>query len=369
MLVENYVFSIFNLFLLYLLHCYSFQVVYFTATFPYLILIIFFGYGLTLDGSSEGIMYYLTPTYDKLLDIHVWSDAATQIFYSLGIAFGNLSTLSSYSKFDNDCHRDALLVASVNCLTSFFAGFPVFAILGFMAKQSGQDIEDVVQSGVALVFVAFPEACTYMPAPQLWSFLFFAMLFTLGVGSMIGYVATLVSVLCDEYDLTKHKHYVTIAVCFIMFVGGLTMCFSSGLYMFDLLDNVSATWNIMLFALIEVVIVSWFYGVDKFMKDIEKMDIKIPKVLAYYWSFCWCFLTPALILFIIIMQFIEFEVYSYGDYVYPLGIQVMARLIPLSSVLPILVIGVYTFCNYRKRGLSFSSMFNPLEIWRPQIYE
>ena len=42
------------------------QVVYFTATFPYLVLTILLIRGATLPGSAEGIKYYLKPDFSKL---------------------------------------------------------------------------------------------------------------------------------------------------------------------------------------------------------------------------------------------------------------------------------------------------------------
>ena len=49
----------------------------------------------------------------------------------------------------------------------------------------------------------------------------------------------------------------------------------------------------MLFvAILEVVLVSWVYGVDKIFAHIEEMEIKIPTFMKLYWRVCWKYLTP-----------------------------------------------------------------------------
>uniref|UniRef100_A0A4W3GQ64 Uncharacterized protein n=1 Tax=Callorhinchus milii TaxID=7868 RepID=A0A4W3GQ64_CALMI len=124
-----------------------FQIVYFTATFPYVILIILLVRGVTLPGALDGILYYVRPDWSKLTEPQVWIDAGTQIFFSYAIGLGALTALGSYNQFNNDCYKDAFILSLINSGTSFFAGFVVFAILGFMAAEQGVDISEVAESG------------------------------------------------------------------------------------------------------------------------------------------------------------------------------------------------------------------------------
>ncbi|XP_037564623.2 sodium-dependent serotonin transporter [Dermacentor silvarum] len=158
---------------------------------PYAVLLILLLRGVTLDGSLDGIKYYLYPQWDKLLSSDVWIDAATQIFFSLGPGFGTLLALSSYNKFHNNCYRDALVTSIINCLTSFLAGFVIFSVLGYMAHVLQKDIGDVATDGPGLVFIVYPEAIATMKGSVFWSILFFLMLITLGLDSTVCSLALL----------------------------------------------------------------------------------------------------------------------------------------------------------------------------------
>jgi len=77
-------------------------------------------------------MYDLTCYVEwwTLTDPVVWLEAGTQIFFSLGLAFGGLIAFSSYNPVNNNCYRDAVMVSLTNCFTSMFAGIVVFSVIG-----------------------------------------------------------------------------------------------------------------------------------------------------------------------------------------------------------------------------------------------
>lgn len=134
---------------------------------------------------------------------------------------------------------------------SMLLGTAVFSVLGFMAKQLDLEINQVVQSGTGLAFIAYP-GCIHLlelfwlknlqkrwvecPCPlsgkkpflftdQLFrSTLFFSMLFILGISSQFGLAEVMITALYDQCpSLRKHKSYLAIAVCFVLFCLGLIM--------------------------------------------------------------------------------------------------------------------------------------------------
>ena len=83
--------------------------------------------------------------------------------------------------------RDALVVSVLDTVTSIISGMVTFSILGAMAHDLQVPIEQVVKEGPGLAFVAYPEALLRLPVPQLWSVLFFLMLFILGLDSEVSF--------------------------------------------------------------------------------------------------------------------------------------------------------------------------------------
>ncbi|KAK9504504.1 hypothetical protein O3M35_010821 [Rhynocoris fuscipes] len=175
------------------------KAVWVTALMPYVVLFILLIRGVTLPGATIGISYYLTPEWHKLANTKVWIDAASQIFFSLGPGFGTLLALSSYNKFHNNCYRDAIVTSSINCLTSFLAGFVIFSVLGYMAFVQNKSVDQVGLEGPGLVFIVYPEAIATMTGSVFWSIIFFLMLITLGLDSTFGGMEAMITALCDEY--------------------------------------------------------------------------------------------------------------------------------------------------------------------------
>ncbi|XP_041363462.1 sodium-dependent proline transporter-like [Gigantopelta aegis] len=322
------------------------KVVYFTATFPYLVLLILLIRGVMLPGYYEGIMFYLTPKFDKLLDAQVWKDAAVQIFFSLSASWGGLIALSSYNKFHNDVFRDAIIVSFGNCLTSLFAGFVVFSYLGFLSKELNVPIDEVVDKGPALTFVVYPFAVTMMPISPLWSILFFFMLFTLGVDSQ------------------------TLGLCSIFFLLGLTLTTQGGIYMLDLMDNYSGSWNVMLIAIVECIAIVYVYGAFRFLRDIETMvGQKVCGIFPwamwkYWWVVCWAVLTPVIVTGIMVFSWVDYQrLDGYPDWA-----DVLGWLMTFSVVLAIFIPGIVLICTSKgTMSERFREATTPTYDWGPAL--
>ncbi|XP_006111551.2 sodium- and chloride-dependent glycine transporter 2 [Pelodiscus sinensis] len=308
------------------------KVVYFTATFPYVVLIILLIRGVTLPGAGAGIWYFITPKWEKLIDAMVWKDAATQIFFSLSAAWGGLITLSSYNKFHNNCYRDTLIVTCTNSATSIFAGFVIFSVIGFMANELKVDIEDVADQGPGIAFVVYPEALTRLPLSPFWAIIFFLMLLTLGLDTMFATIETIVTSVSDEFPkyLRTHKPLFTLVCCVSFFIMGFPMITQGGLYMLQLVDTYAASYSLVIIAIFELVGISYIYGLQRFCEDIEMMIGFQPNK---FWRVCWAFVTPTILTFILCFSFYQWEPMTYGAYHYPGWSMVLGWLMLACSVI------------------------------------
>ncbi|XP_059157975.1 sodium- and chloride-dependent neutral and basic amino acid transporter B(0+)-like isoform X2 [Physella acuta] len=319
------------------------KAVYFFALFPYVLMTVLLVRGVTLDGAKKGIDYYLTPDTSKLKEAKVWKAAAAQIFFSLSCCTGSLAAMSSYNKFNNNVLRDSIMVPIINCLTSFYAGFAIFSILGYMAETTGVAVENVTTDGQGLIFVAYPEALSQLPVPQLWSVFFFLMLICLGLGTQFPSVETVLTALQDEFAYFRRKNVAMlfrISVCIIGFLLGLPMTTQGGTYLQDLCD-IFVGLPLLLVGFLEILVIVWIYGVKNFAEDVLLMvgGIKSSKYLFYgYFIWNWVFFAPVLILAIIVFECVQYEPITdehYPDWAEALGWSIVAAVMvwtPLCSL-------------------------------------
>ncbi|KAK7574237.1 hypothetical protein V9T40_011428 [Parthenolecanium corni] len=291
------------------------KVVYFAATFPYVILFTLLVTGLLQEGALTGVKYFIYPEWNKLLDIQVWQAAAGQMFFSLSVSMGGLIMYSSYNDFRNNVYRDALVVSVMDTVTSMISGIVTFSILGAMAHDLDMPIRDVVKDGPGLAFVAYPEALLRLPFPQLWSVLFFLMLFILGLDSEFALLENVLTSLSDEFTvLRNNKLAFCIFTAVLSYLIGLTCVTRGGNYVLTLMDVYGGGIAVLVIAIAECIFISWFYGLSRLCRDLKFMLGFVP---GYYWQVTWGFCAPVILSAIFIYSLIDFKPLTYEDYDYP----------------------------------------------------
>ncbi|KAM4613631.1 sodium- and chloride-dependent GABA transporter 2-like [Polymixia lowei] len=291
------------------------KVVYFTATFPYVMLVVLLVRGVTLPGAIEGIKFYLYPDPSRLTDPQVWMDAGTQIFYSYAICIGCLTALGSYNKYNNNCYKDCIYLCLLNSGTSFVAGFAIFSALGFMAYEQNTEISKVAESGPGLAFIVYPRAVAMMPLPQLWAIFFFIMIILLGLDSEFVGLEALTTAISDMnpsfFHVGHRRKLLLLAISVGCFFIGLVMVTEGGLYIFQLFDYYSVSgMTLLLFSILQSVSVGWVFGADRFYDIIEDMIGYRPLPLIKY---CLKYITPVICMGTFFFSFVKYTPLKFNN--------------------------------------------------------
>ncbi|XP_060757946.1 sodium-dependent neutral amino acid transporter B(0)AT2 [Neoarius graeffei] len=350
----------------------SAKVMYFSSIFPYAVLFCFLIRGLMLDGAKEGLTYMFFPKLKIWGEVQVWRQAATQVFFALGLGYGSVIAYSSYNPINNNCHRDAIMVSAINFMTSVLASLVVFAVLGFRAKNIATecvvenvskmsemaasamaqpwwpwfnmsdprsveikdyrewykhygsflgsnitdcDLEREMNKGVegtGLAFIAFTEAMALFPGSPFWSALFFLMLLNLGMSTMFGTMQGILTPLMDNFKfLGRHKTLLTVMSCILGFLTGLLFTQRSGNYFVTMFDDYSATLPLMIVVIFETISVAWIYGADRFLDDVQvMMKWRPPVIYKYMWKYVCLLAMVGLLTASLLRMFFKWPTYT-----------------------------------------------------------
>lgn len=388
------------------------KVVYVTAIFPYVVLTIYLIRGLTLHGAINGLTYMFTPKMEELTNPYTWINAATQIFFALGLGFGSLIAFSSYNQYNNNFEWQAVVVSLMCCLTAIFCSAVTFAIYGFKATVNYEncldrlrllllntfdlaedvmtqenvlewverlnssyplefaEIADKVETcdlnqeldtaveGTGLAFIVFSEAITNMPLSQIWSVLYFVMLLLVGMGSMLGNVTAITTPLKDFKVFSKLSDELLNGImCCIFFLLALGFTTPSGNYWLTIFNDYGTNFSLLFIVLMELIAVSYIYGLKRFSKDIEDMLGHEPN---WYWKIMWAGVSPVILIAVLIFYIINYIQGGTPTYQawnkdlaqsalteYPAFGQAMIALLIVSSVCCVPLTALYVYCRRR----------------------
>ncbi|WP_147820527.1 sodium-dependent transporter [Salidesulfovibrio onnuriiensis] len=233
----------------------------------FLMVLVFIGFGMTLEGASEGLQWLFKPDFAALAQPKVWTAAAGQIFFSLSIGFAIMLAYSSYLPKDSDISNNATMTVFINCGFSMLAGVMIFSVLGYMAAQKGVPVSEVVSSGVGLAFITLPTAINMMPMPVLFGVLFFLALTIAGLSSMISIVEAIVSAVMDKLNMPRKQ--ASTLICGLGFIISVVYTTGGGLYLLDIVDHFINNYGILVGGLIEICFVAWFCKLDMIQKHIN----------------------------------------------------------------------------------------------------
>ncbi len=254
-------------------------------------------WALSLPGAGKGIRHYVTPDFEKITDLKVWIAAYGQIFFSLSLGFGIMIAYSSYLARDANIFKNSLIVGFANSSYEVFAGFGVFSVLGYMATQQGKEINEVVESGIGLAFVAYPKAISMLPHGRAFGFLFFLLLIIAGISSSISIIEAFTSAMLDKFNVSRRK--VITSICVIGFFGSLLFTMNVGLFWLDIVDHFLNQYGLITVGIVEALVVGWLYRTNLLKAHIVAnlgLSGTRHKVFNYVvlqlWMYCIRFVTP-----------------------------------------------------------------------------
>jgi SNF family Na+-dependent transporter len=264
----------------------SSYIVWVTVPLPVLLIIIMIIRGSTLDGASDGVDEYLNGAegmdQGEMIGTSIpWSDAVGQIFFSLSICMGVMTSYGSYNKREKPVLFDTFAIALTNSAISFMAGFAVFSVVGYL-KHNGNAAGANTKS-FGLAFIAYPTAASELDGANWWNLCLFSTLYMLGIDSGFSFIEAASTVIYDTPQGRKiSRMIIALILCLFCAIWGLLFCSDVGYYVADVVDHYVNIYSLQILGIFQCIAVGWIYETD----DIIEQGVP-RKALAFFTYSYW----------------------------------------------------------------------------------
>ncbi|MBD5243100.1 MAG: sodium-dependent transporter [Barnesiella sp.] len=261
----------------------------------FVILLAFCVNSLFMPGASQGLEFLFKPDFSSITP-QVLMGAMGQAFFSLSLGLGGLITYSSYFSSKTRLLGSAASMAGLDTLVAIFAGIIIFPAVFTFGESPAE--------GPKLVFEVLPSIFLDMKFGQVWSVLFFVLLFLASLTSTISMSEISIAYFTEERHMSR-RNATLLNTAIAMLFGTLsalsfgplrhmTVC---GRGVFDLLDYLSSTILLPLGGMIISIFVGW---VIKRSVIYEQLDVVSPAKarLVKVVIFCLRYVAPTCILLV-----------------------------------------------------------------------
>ncbi len=278
-------------------------------------LLLFFGLFLvyesfTLKAGTEGayfdgivgINFMWTPQFDSLLNPKVWLSAAGQVFFTLSLGMGCVNTYASYMKKNQDVTLNSMTAGFLNEFTEIVIGSAIIIPISIGYFGIDKVIELTQNGGLGLGFRTMPFLFNQWGGviATLSGVAFFGLLFFASITSTLALATPSVGFFSRSYGWSQKKSSVVFGA--IIIVMGLfpILFFSEGV--FDEYDYWGGTMSLFLFAMLESILFSWVFGVEKGWRLIHYgADMNMPIIFKYVLKY----VTPTMLIIIFVAALVK----------------------------------------------------------------
>lgn len=229
---------------------------------------------------AAGFGFLWNPDFGRLSESRTWLAAAGQIFFTLSVGTGSILTYASYLKRKDDIALTGLTTSATNEFAEVILGGSI-AIPVAVAFFGLTETEAIAKGGAFnLGFAAMPIIFQKLPLGQLFGCMWFVLLFFAGVTSSVALLSPAMAFLQGQMRMSRGQ--ATAWVGAALLGCGLPVVLFLGHGFLNEMDFWAGTFGLVIFALIEVILFVWVFGIDRAWASMhEGADIRIPRVFRF----------------------------------------------------------------------------------------